>query len=135
MINLAVESLPNLSEGHILQFLPGIVRQEDIEANEWHHIHDKHYQIITLISYVYTILYTYIVYDIVFDIDKILDIEFVDYISRGLNQYWIVNIDIKAITPISKLQLGVPRAYCGVHMLILYRRKNIRYRISFDIKL
>jgi hypothetical protein len=66
-INLAVESLPNLSEGHIL---PGILLQEAIEANEWHHIHDRHYQIITLISYVYTISYTYIVYDIVFDIDK-----------------------------------------------------------------
>jgi hypothetical protein len=68
-INLAVESLPNpsSSEGHIL---PGILLQEAIEANEWHHIHDRHYQIITLISYVYTISNTYIVYDIVFDIDK-----------------------------------------------------------------
>ena len=66
-INLAVESLPNPSEGHIL---PGILLQEAIEANEWHHIHDRHYQIITLISSVYTISYTYIVYDIVFDIDK-----------------------------------------------------------------
>ncbi len=55
-INLAVESLPNPSEGHIL---PGILLQEAIEANEWHHIHDRHYQIITLISYVYTISYTY----------------------------------------------------------------------------
>ncbi len=61
-INLAVESLPIPSEGHIL---PGKLLQEAIEANEWHHIHDRHYQIITLISYVYTILYT----DIVFDID------------------------------------------------------------------
>ena len=51
-INLAVESLPNPSEGHIL---PGILLQEAIEANEWHHIHDRHYQIITLIGYVYTI--------------------------------------------------------------------------------
>jgi hypothetical protein len=66
-INLAVESLPNPSEGHIL---PEIFLQEGIEANEWHHIHDRHYQIITFISYVYTISYTYIVYDVVFDIDK-----------------------------------------------------------------
>jgi hypothetical protein len=66
-INLAVESLPNPSEGHIL---PGILLQQAIGANEWRHIHDRHYQIITLISYVYTISYTYIVYDIVFDIDK-----------------------------------------------------------------
>jgi hypothetical protein len=66
-INLAVESLPNHSEGHIL---PEILLQEAIEANEWHHIHNIHYQIITLISYVYTISYTYIVYDIVYDIDK-----------------------------------------------------------------
>jgi hypothetical protein len=70
-INLAVENLPNPSEGHIL---PGILLpQEAIEANEWHHIihiHDRHYQIITLISHVYTISYTYIVHDIVFDIDK-----------------------------------------------------------------
>ena len=58
---------PNPSEGHIL---PGILLQEAIEANEWHHLHDRHYQIITLIGYVYTISYTYIVYDIVFDIDK-----------------------------------------------------------------
>jgi hypothetical protein len=62
-INLAVESLPNPSEGHIL---PGILLQEAIEANEWRHIHDRHYQISTLIIY----MYTYIVYDIVFDIDK-----------------------------------------------------------------
>jgi divalent metal cation (Fe/Co/Zn/Cd) transporter len=61
-----VESLSNPSEGHIL---PGILLQEAIEANEWHHINDIHYQIITLISYVYRILYTYIVYDIVFDVD------------------------------------------------------------------
>ncbi len=53
-INLAVESLPNPSEGHILH---GILLQEAIEANEWHHIHDRHCQIITLISYVYTICY------------------------------------------------------------------------------
>jgi hypothetical protein len=66
-INLAVESLPNPSEGHIL---PGILLQEAIEANEWHHIHDRHYQIITLIIYVYMISYTHIVYDIVFDTDK-----------------------------------------------------------------
>ncbi len=51
-INLAVETLANPSEGHIL---PGILQQEAIEANEWHHIHDRHYQIITLINYVYTI--------------------------------------------------------------------------------
>jgi hypothetical protein len=70
-ISLAVESLPNHdpSEGHIL---PRILLQEAIEVNEWHHIHDRHYQIITLISYVYTISYTYIVYDIVFDIDYIV---------------------------------------------------------------
>ncbi len=66
-INLAVESLPNPSQRHIL---PGILLKEAIEANEWHHKHDRHYQIIALISYVYTISYTYIVYDIVFDIDK-----------------------------------------------------------------
>ena len=38
-INLAVESLPNPSEGHIL---PGISLQEATEANAWHHIHDRH---------------------------------------------------------------------------------------------
>jgi hypothetical protein len=43
-INLAMESLPNPSEGHIL---PGILLQEAIEANEWHHIYYRHYQIIT----------------------------------------------------------------------------------------
>jgi hypothetical protein len=80
-ISLAVKSLPNPSEGHIL---PGILLQEAKEANEWHHIHDRLYPIITLITYVCTISYTYIVYDIVFDIDKIIDIEFVDSISRGL---------------------------------------------------
>ncbi len=111
-----------------------ILLQEAIEANEWHHIHDRHYQIITLISCVYTISYTYIIYDIVFDIDKIIDIEFVHSISRGLNRYQIVNIDIKAITSKSKLQLGFPRAYCGVHTLIIYQRINILYRISFNIK-
>jgi hypothetical protein len=38
-INLAVESLPNPSKGHIL---PGISLQEAIEVNEWHHIvHDR----------------------------------------------------------------------------------------------
>jgi hypothetical protein len=70
-INLAVESHPDPSEGHIL---PRISLQEAIEVlvNEWHHIHDRHYQIITLISYMYTISYTYIVYDIVFDIDNII---------------------------------------------------------------
>ena len=73
-INLAVESLPNPSEGHII---PGILLQAAIEVNEWHHIHDRHYQIITLISYVYMISFTYIVYDIVFDIDNIVhDIEY-----------------------------------------------------------
>jgi hypothetical protein len=40
-INLAVV---NPSEAHIL---PGILLQEAIEANEWHHIHDRHYQSIT----------------------------------------------------------------------------------------
>ncbi len=39
-INLAVESLPNTSEGHIL---PGISLQEAIEVNEWNHTHDRHY--------------------------------------------------------------------------------------------
>jgi hypothetical protein len=39
-INLAVESLPNPSDGHIL---PGISLQEAIEVNKWHHIHDRHY--------------------------------------------------------------------------------------------
>jgi hypothetical protein len=66
-ITLAVESLPNPSEGHIL---PRILLQEAIEENEWHHIYDRHYQSGTLISYVYTMSYTYIVYDIVFDSDK-----------------------------------------------------------------
>ena len=42
--------------------------------NEWHHMHDRHYQIITLISYMYTISYTYIIYDIVFNIDNIVTI-------------------------------------------------------------
>jgi hypothetical protein len=64
-INLAVETLPNPSEGHIL---PGILLQEAIEANAWHHIHD---------------------------------------------------INIEAIISISKLQFGVPRAYCGIHALIV----------------
>ncbi len=50
---------------------------------------------------------------------KIIDIEFVESISRGLNRYWIMNIDIEAITSISKLQLWVPRAHW----------------ISFDIEL
>jgi hypothetical protein len=68
-INLAVESIPNPSEGHIL---PGLSLQEAIEVNVWHHIHDRHYEIITLISYVHTILYTYIVYDIVIDGDDIV---------------------------------------------------------------
>jgi hypothetical protein len=69
-INQAVESLPNPSEGHILQgsYCRRIYRQ--MKFNEWHHIHDRYYQIITLISYVYTISYTYIVFYIVFDIDK-----------------------------------------------------------------
>ncbi len=53
-INLAVESLPNPSEGHIL---PGISLQEAIEVNVWHHTHDRHDKIITLISYVQTISY------------------------------------------------------------------------------
>ncbi len=127
-INLAVEILPNPSEGHIL---PGILLQEAMEANEWHHIHDRHYQIKTLISYVCMISYTYIVYDIVFDIDiiKIIDIEFVDSISRGLNRCRIINVDIEAITSISKLQVGVPRAYCGIHALIVesMRLKNPIY--------
>jgi hypothetical protein len=39
-INLAVESIPNPSEGHIL---PGISLQEAMEVNEWHHIHDRQY--------------------------------------------------------------------------------------------
>ena len=56
-IDLAVESLPNPSEGHIL---PGISLQEAIEVNEWHHMHDRHYQIITLIRYVYMLSYTYV---------------------------------------------------------------------------
>jgi hypothetical protein len=53
-ISLAVESLPNPSAGLIL---PGIILEdsEAIEANAWHHIHDRHYQIIKLISYVNTI--------------------------------------------------------------------------------
>jgi hypothetical protein len=68
-INLAVESLPNPSEGHVL---PGISLPEAIEVNESHHIHDRHYQIITLISCMYTMSYTYTVYDIVFDIDDIV---------------------------------------------------------------
>jgi hypothetical protein len=39
-INMAVESLPNPSEG---QILPGISLQKAIEVNEWHHTHDRHY--------------------------------------------------------------------------------------------
>ncbi len=39
-INLAVESLPNTSEGHIL---PGISLQKAIEVNEWHHVHNAYY--------------------------------------------------------------------------------------------
>ncbi len=31
--------------------------------------------------------------------------------------------------------LWYPRAYCGVHALIIHRRINIRYRVSFDIEL
>ncbi len=45
------------------------------EVNEWqlwHHVHDRHYQIITWFSFVYTISYLYIVYDVVFDIDDIV---------------------------------------------------------------
>jgi hypothetical protein len=40
VINLAVGSLPNPSEGHIL---PGILLQEAIEVHEWHNIHDRQY--------------------------------------------------------------------------------------------
>jgi hypothetical protein len=40
VINLAVDSLPNPSEGHIL---PGISLQEAMEVNEWHYINDRHY--------------------------------------------------------------------------------------------
>jgi hypothetical protein len=40
VINLAAESLPNPSEGHIL---PGKSLQEAIEVNKWHHIHERHY--------------------------------------------------------------------------------------------
>ncbi len=39
-INLAVESLPNPSEWHIL---PGISLQEAIEVKEWLRIHDRNY--------------------------------------------------------------------------------------------
>jgi hypothetical protein len=57
-IHLIVESIPNPLEGHIL---PGISRQEAIKVNEGHQTHDRHYQIITLISYVnsceYDIIY------------------------------------------------------------------------------
>ncbi len=66
-INLAVESLPHPSEGHI-----PISLQEAIEENERQHIHNRYYQIITLINYVYTISYTYLVYDVVFDVDNIV---------------------------------------------------------------
>ncbi len=76
-ITLAVESLPNPSEGHIL---PGISLQEAIEVNEWHHIHGRHCKIITLICYVYTISNTYIVYNIMFDIDDIVH----DFVYDGL---------------------------------------------------
>jgi hypothetical protein len=71
-INLTVESLPNPLEGHIP---PVISLQEAIEAYEWHHIHNRHNQIrvITLISCVYMISYAYILYDIVFDIDAIVN--------------------------------------------------------------
>jgi hypothetical protein len=68
-ISLAVESLSDPSEGHIL---PRILLQEAIEVNGWHYIHDRHCQIITLISSVYTISYTYIVYDLVYD--NVLDV-------------------------------------------------------------
>jgi hypothetical protein len=44
VINLAVESLPNPLEGHIL---PGTSLQKAIEVNEWHHIRDRHHLIIT----------------------------------------------------------------------------------------
>jgi hypothetical protein len=43
----------------------------------------------------------------------------VDSISRFLNRYRIINIDIEAITSISKLQLGVPHAYCEIHALVV----------------
>jgi hypothetical protein len=82
---------------------------------------------------------------------KIIDIEFIDSISRVLNRYRIIDIDIEAITSISKLQLGVPR---GIHALVVgqrayyisknkhtisiiirYRTMNIRYqRCIIDIE-
>jgi hypothetical protein len=70
-INLAVENLPNPSDGHIL---PGISLQEAIEVNEWHHIHDRltrsSNQLVMCIRYRIPISYTIslYVYDIVFDI-------------------------------------------------------------------
>ncbi len=68
-INMVVESIPNPSEGHTL---PGISLQEALQVNEWHHIHNRHCQIITFFRYVHTASYTYIVYDIVVDIDDIV---------------------------------------------------------------
>ncbi len=62
---------PNPLEGHIL---PGISLQEAMEVNELHHVHNRHYHIITLISYMYT-LYVYDIvylYRIVFDIDDVV---------------------------------------------------------------
>jgi hypothetical protein len=50
---------------------------------------------------------------------KIIDIEFVQSISWGLNRYRIIDIDIEAMTSISKLQLGAPRADCGIHVLVV----------------
>ncbi len=74
-INLAVESLPNPLEE------PGISLQEAIDVSVWHHIHDRHYQMITLIGFVYTISYTCIEYDIVFDIDDIVH-DIVFFVSK-----------------------------------------------------
>jgi hypothetical protein len=52
---LAVENLPNPSEGHIL---PGIFKllQEAIEANQLHHIHDRHLCVYDIV-YLYRIRY------------------------------------------------------------------------------
>jgi hypothetical protein len=92
--------------------------QEAIEANAWHHIHDRHLQIITLISSVYTILYAYIVYDIVFDIDKnhryricSFDIEGFKSISNYQYRYQSNNFDIKITTWGPTRLLWYPRAY------------------------
>ena len=78
---------------------------------------------------------------------KVIDIEFVDSISRGVNRYGIINIDIEAITWYQSYNLGShalivvstrllwdPRAYYisknkhTISNIIRYRTMNIRYQ-------